>query len=352
MVSFVLGGCVVSTRVVMDKDVEIKQYGELYFISPENDPRNLVPRVVEEFEQMGFNIKVIDPDEPMEGIQGSGFIISQNGKIVTCAHVLGEDREATIWLDGERYEADVIYIDEKADIAVLEMKEKVQDLLPVSFRSDNNFSLGEDVFTIGYPMSSLLGNSARLSKGLVSSTKGYKDDPNQIQISAEVQLGNSGGPLFDKDGVVVGVIQETLNPWKFVAQTGGALPQNINFAIKSGVVLDFIKEHDSALYSDLSFGKKIEFKNAESAIVKVKSGIIPEELENKPKLVVRLDYKVFWDVWYRFQYFVLSFYDFDSTDLLFRAGQVGDNVISNEEVVIKDTFAEVRKVLKIEPKPE
>ena len=114
----------------------------------------------------------------------------------------------------------------------------------------------------------------------------------------------------------------------------------------------FIKENDSNLYSALSFDKKIEFENVESAVVKVKSGIIPEELENKPKLVVRLDYKVFWDVWYRFRYFVLSFYDFDSTDLLFRAGQVGDNVISNEEVVIKDTFDEVRRVLKIEPKSE
>ena len=51
-------------------------------------------------------------------------------------------------------------------------------------------------------------------------------------------------------------------------------------------------------------------------------------------------------------YFVLSFYDFDSTDLLFRAGQIGDNVISNEEVVIKDTFSDVRKVLKIEPEPD
>jgi hypothetical protein len=336
----------------MEDDVEIQQYGELYFISPEDDPRNLVPRVVEEFKQMGFNVKVIDPEEPMEGTQGSGFIINQDGKVITCAHVLGEEREATIWSGGERYEADVMYVDDKVDIAVLEMRKTVSDMSPISFRSINNFSLGEDVFTIGYPMSDLLGNSARLSKGLISSTKGIKDDPNQIQISAEVQPGNSGGPLFDKDGIVVGVVQQTLNPWKFVMQTGGALPQNVNFAIKSGVVLEYIKENDSDIYSALAFDKKMEFKDAETAVVKVKSGIIPEELENKPKLVVRLDYKVFWDVWYRFHYFVLSFYDFDSTDLLFRAGQIGDNIISNEDVVIKDTFTDVRKVLKIEPKPE
>ena len=117
MISVALGGCVASTRVIMDEDVEIKQYGELYFISPEKDPRNLVPRVIEEFKQMGFNIKVVDPDKPMEGTQGSGFIISRDGKIITCAHVLGEEQEATTWLGGKRYEADVMYIDEGVDIA-------------------------------------------------------------------------------------------------------------------------------------------------------------------------------------------------------------------------------------------
>ena len=341
-----LGGCVASTQVYVNDNVEIRQYGKLYLIPPKEDPRNIVTKVVEKFKQMGFNVTLVNPEKPLEGAQGSGFLISQNGHVVTCAHVIGEEREATIWLGDKKYEADVVSIDKKTDLAILRTKCPVSVGKPISFRSDTKFSLGEEVFTIGYPMSNLLGNSARFSKGLVSSTSGLKDDPNHVQISAEIQPGSSGGPLFDKNGTVVGVVQETLNPWKMARRTGGALPQNINFAIKSFVTLEFIKTNDSNLYSTLSFDQKSSFEEVESAVVKVKSGILPEELEDKPKLVVMLDYESLWDVWYRFRYFALSFYDFDSQELLFRAGQVGDNLVSNEEVVIEDTFADIRKILK------
>ncbi len=341
-------GCAASTKVVRNEKVEIKtqDYSELYFLKPAKDPRNVAPQVIQEFKNMGFNVRIVEPDKPIEGAQGTGFLISEEGHILTCAHVVGEEREATVWIAGTRYEADVLNKDKDTDIALLKTRKEVSvNYTPLSFRSNEVYKLGEEVLTMGFPMTKLLGNSARLSKGLISSTKGLKDNPKQVQFSAEVQPGNSGGPLFDKEGVVVGVVTGTLNPWKMAQTTGGALPQNVNFAIKAESVLDFIKANNEPIYNKIKINQNSNIETIEGAVVRVRSGIISEELDKKPKLVAVLHYQSIWDVWYRFRFFVISIYDFDSQDLLFRAGQGGDNMISNEEVVIKDTMAQVRKTL-------
>jgi len=341
-------GCAASTKVVRNEKTEIKtqHYGELYFIRPTKDPRNVVPQVIEEFKNMGFSVREVEREKPIEGAQGTGFLISDEGDILTCAHVVGDEQTATIWIAGARYEADVLDRDKDVDIALLRTRTKItSDYLPLTFRSNKAYRLGEGVMTIGFPMTKLLGNRARLSKGLVSSTVGLNDDPKQIQFSAEVQPGNSGGPLFDTEGVVLGVVSGTLNPWKMAQSTGGALPQNVNFAIKTDIVLGSVKSKNEAIYNKIKTNQNSTIERIESAVVKVRSGIISEELEKKPKLVATLDYQSIWDMWFRFRFFVISIYDFDTQDLLFRAGQGYDNMVSNENVVIKDTMAQVRKTL-------
>jgi serine protease Do len=348
VVSSFLFGCVASTKVVRNEKVEIKteDYGELYFIKPAKDPRNVVPQVTEEFRSMGFNVREVESEKPIEGAQGTGFLISDEGDILTCAHVVGDEPTATVWVAGVRYEADVLGKDKDVDIASVKTRTGISsNYTPLSFRSNKSYRLGEDVMTIGFPMTKLLGNKARLSRGLVSSTVGLKDDPKQLQFSAEVQPGNSGGPLFDAEGVVVGVVSGTLNPWKMVRSTGGALPQNVNFAIKNDIVLSSIKSKNEAVYNRIKTNQNSTVEKIESAVVRVRSGIISEELEKKPKLVATLNYQSIWDVWYRFRFFVISIYDFDTQDLLFQAGQGRDNMVSNENVVIKDTMAQVRKTL-------
>ncbi len=349
-VSILFFGCATSTQLVRNEKAEIEpngEYRQIYFIQPEKDPRNLVPRVVQEFETLGFDVKLVNPNEPIEGAQGTGFFVSDEYHILTCAHVMEKAQDATVWVGDRRFEADVLSVDEKTDLSLLRLRAPVVlDVTPVSFRYGEKYRMGEDVFTIGFPISSVLGNNARLSKGLVSSTSGLKDDKNQLQISTEIQPGNSGGPLFDRNGVVLGVVQETLNPWKMAQHTGGALPQNVNFAIKSDIVVEFLKAADTAFADKIRSNEKSSFDEIESAVVKVKSGIIPEELENMPKLVATLDYLSFWDMWFRFRYFVVSVYDFDSQELLFRAGQGHDNPASNENAVVKDTFEKIRMELK------
>jgi S1-C subfamily serine protease len=102
--------------------------------------------------------------------------------------------------------------------------------LPVA--SSRGAKLGEAVFTIGFPNIDLQGLAPKLTKGEISSLTGMQDDPREFQISVPVQPGNSGGPLVNQYGNVVGVVEAQLadiNTFK----TTGSLPQNVNYAIKS-----------------------------------------------------------------------------------------------------------------------
>ncbi len=346
-----LQGCASSTEVVKNKNnTPIQNYTtDLYLIPPSKDPRNVVPTIVNEFEAMGFKVSLLAPDKPGVGSRGTGFVISSDGHILTCAHVVGEEQTATVRISGIRYEADVVNKDKEKDLALLKIrKENVPALVPLSFRNDKRYGIGEDVSTVGFPLSNLLGNSARYTKGSISSSTGLKDDPKQIQFSAQIQPGNSGGPLFDKDGIILGVVSQTLNPMRTLADTGGALPQNINFAIKGEVVLEYLGAADKDLYRSLVFNKGYSVDDLQKSVVKIRSGIITEEWEKRPKLVARLDYVSFWDIWPRFKLFAIRFFDFDSHDFLFAAGQGRDNLLSNENKVIKDTFAQIRKTLRAE----
>jgi hypothetical protein len=204
--------------------------------------------------------------------------------------------------------------------------------------------MGQDVFTIGYPMSDLLGNSPRLSKGLLSSVNGLKDDPDFFQISAEIQPGNSGGPLLDKEGTVIGIVQQTLSALAVMQRTGGALPQNVNFALKSQVMIEYLDNYQDML-PKASPTMALTFDEAQHSVVQVHSGIVPVESEKIPKLFARLAYVSFWDLWYRFRIFHIEFYDYETGDPILKAGQYGDNLFSTEQKVIDATFEQIENQL-------
>ena len=99
--------------------------------------------------------------------------------------------------------------------------------------------LGEDVLVAGYPYGELFSNSIKVTKGIVSSNKGMGDDRGQFQMDAAVQPGNSGGPIYDENGNIVGVVVAQLNKLK-VAKAIGSLPENVNFGIKASTVRQFL----------------------------------------------------------------------------------------------------------------
>ena len=91
----------------------------------------------------------------------------------------------------------------------------------------------------GYPYGDMFSNTIKVTKGIVSANKGMGDDSSQFQMDAAVQAGNSGGPIYDENGNIVGVVVQQLNKLK-VAKVMGSLPENVNFGIKASTVRQFL----------------------------------------------------------------------------------------------------------------
>ena len=105
-------------------------------------------------------------------------------------------------------------------------------------RSDD-IELGERVLVSGFPYGELYSNTIKVTGGMVSAVKGMGDDSAQFQMDAAVQPGNSGGPIYDENGNIVGVVISRLNKLK-VAKAIGSLPENVNFGIKASTVRQFL----------------------------------------------------------------------------------------------------------------
>ena len=99
--------------------------------------------------------------------------------------------------------------------------------------------LGEGIAAFGYPHTDILSTSGNFTLGNITALSGMDDDSRHFQVSAPVQSGNSGGPLLDQTGNVVGVVTAKLNALK-IALSKGDLPQNVNFALKSASLATFL----------------------------------------------------------------------------------------------------------------
>jgi len=167
---------------------------------------------------------------------GSGFVINV-GNILTNYHVIEGCLKIQVrWSSGVK-EASIIESDEANDLAVL--RAEIDRLKPLPFRDGRAIRLADPIVLIGFPLTGLLATSPKVSTGSVSALAGLGDDTRFLQISAPIQPGNSGGPVLDFSGNAVGVVVSTLNAAAMLKNTG-AVPQNVNFAIKSNIVREFL----------------------------------------------------------------------------------------------------------------
>jgi S1-C subfamily serine protease len=186
---------------------------------------------------------------------GSGMVFSRAGHIFTNHHVIQGGRRHFVVriVDGkvtERFEAQLVLVDPKNDLAILRAK----DWSPTAFAeagppvvaATDDCKLGSQVFVLGYPFPGLVSSNVKYTKGDVSDLSGLDDDKTMIQHTAQIQPGNSGGPMCLMDGRVVGVVVSSLNSVQVLKETG-ALPQGINFAIKSDVLLEMSKRANVVL---------------------------------------------------------------------------------------------------------
>ena len=102
-----------------------------------------------------------------------------------------------------------------------------------------DIELGEDVLVAGFPYGEFLSNTIKVTKGIVSATRGWGDYIGQFQIDAAVQPGSSGGPIYDENANIVGMVVAQPNKQKF-AKTVGSIPENVNFGIKASTVRQFL----------------------------------------------------------------------------------------------------------------
>ncbi|WP_400769366.1 trypsin-like peptidase domain-containing protein [Methylosinus sporium] len=176
------------------------------------------------------------PKEEAKFSSGTGFFVSQNGSLVTNAHVVDGCSDAVVKLDdGTIGAARILARDTTNDLAILKVDKtpKKVGALRVGAR------LGEGIATFGYPHADILASSGNFTLGNITALSGIGDDSRFVQISAPVQSGNSGGPLLDMSGNVVGVVTSKLNALK-VALNNGDLPQNVNFAVKAAILATFL----------------------------------------------------------------------------------------------------------------
>ena len=178
------------------------------------------------------------PPKPQhESSSGTGFFVSTKGTVITNAHVV-EDCVAirATTSQGATAAAKVLARDVRNDLALLDTGLAVDKV--AAFRT--NVRLGEAVEAFGYPLTDVLSKSGNFTLGNVSALVGIGEDSRYFQISAPVQPGNSGGPLLDQNGNLVGVVSAKLNALKLMLATNGDIPQNVNFAIKSSIVTNFL----------------------------------------------------------------------------------------------------------------
>lgn len=169
---------------------------------------------------------------------GTGFVIADGGYILTNYHIVeGADKIIIHARDKRTFPAMVIAKDPANDIAII----KINESLPhIALANTGNMRKASEVMTIGYPLIAIQGQEQKATFGRINALFGAGDDVRFMQIDVPVQPGNSGGPLFNEKGEVVGIITATLDQVNALKESG-ALPQNVNYAIKSDYAFPLIK---------------------------------------------------------------------------------------------------------------
>ncbi|MDA7648408.1 trypsin-like peptidase domain-containing protein [Alphaproteobacteria bacterium] len=173
-----------------------------------------------------------DSSKIVSASSGSGFSVSLDGFVITNNHVINGCNKVFIHANNKKILASIITYDKQNDLALLKADFKPEAVFPLSASRPE---LLQDIYVAGYPFGMNLSTSVKVTKGIISSLTGIENNFSEIQIDAALQSGNSGGPILDEKGNVVGVAVSKLDV-KYALKNFGAIPENTNFGIKSIVV--------------------------------------------------------------------------------------------------------------------
>ena len=180
--------------------------------------------------------KAAKENKLIEISSGTGFFINDQGYFVSNNHVVEICSEVKTKKEGQTYTANIIAVDQKNDLALGKVNFSDNDYISMS---DDGARLGEEVIVAGFPFQQQLSESIKITKGIISSLSGPGNDYSVFQMDAAVQPGNSGGPIINNQGKLIGVTVAKANSKVFYEETG-SLPENINFGIKVEILKPFL----------------------------------------------------------------------------------------------------------------
>jgi S1-C subfamily serine protease len=217
----------ITTNVLTQKQIERIKKDYYEFL---NDPF----KVDEQGNYLGFSFD-INKIVSILPSSATAFAITSDGYLVTNYHVV-EDADSIIIKGingdfGKEYFAEIVISDKSNDLALLRIKDNsFKQIEKIPFIISTSISaVGEDIFVLGYPLTNTMGKEVKLTNGIISSKTGFEGNITLYQISAPVQPGNSGGPLFDSKGNLIGIVN---------AKHSGA--ENVSYAIKSIYLINLI----------------------------------------------------------------------------------------------------------------
>jgi S1-C subfamily serine protease len=178
--------------------------------------------------------------ESSKGIStGTGFFISNNGYVLTNSHVIEGSSSISIILNGKSVLATLVDHDSSNDIALLKVDEAVEGL-PIELKKRTK--QGTEIAVLGYPNIGLQGNEQKATFGYINANSGIQGDTRYFQIDSPIQPGNSGSPMVNDQGVVIGIASASLNQSAAIKATG-TLAQNVNYAVKIAYALPMLINH-------------------------------------------------------------------------------------------------------------
>lgn len=224
--------------------------------------------------QSGLTINTDNPYEtlgvasPVNVSQtGTGFLISNDGYIITNAHVVDGMKNILVNYNHENSSAELIAIDKINDLAIIKLNRNT-NFIPINFDLPKK---GDNIVALGYPLISITGNEIKATFGNINSLTGVQNDLRLFQIDAPIQPGNSGGPLLNDKGEIIGIVTSSVNQKAIFEQTG-TLHQNINYAIKIAYAKPLLEQY------------KINYKTSNESKILPNSKII-EKVESSVVLI-------------------------------------------------------------------